>query len=1052
GGLTSGGCRAGSEAMARPEQGVVAGFLRVVPREFPGAHARAVDVDGAALADPAHTVAALRREIEADGAPLQVALRGRQRFVQELAAVEPIPGAPPLPWRQQGIYLITGGLGGIGLLLAEHLAATAAARLVLLSRRGLPPRGLWSRWLELRPGDRLAPVIRRVLEIERAGAAVEVVAADVADRAAMAKVVADCRARFGALHGVVHAAGVLDDGLIQLRTPDQVERMLAPKLEGARVLDEVTAGSPPELFVLFGSTSGLAGIPGQCDYAAANAGLDAFAHWRSGARPGRTVAIDWGIWQQGGMLAAAPGAAPDAAPAPAWLGERVPADGAIEFRAVWSPATHWQLAEHRLAGGDCVLPGTGHLELMTAAAQAAAGTGCVTLRAVEFLSPLTFPHDAPRTVVVAVRELRDGHEVAVQSAPAGSDDVHQRTTHARALAAAGAGGAELADVAAWRAAAPAPGRPATDQARHVAFGPRWQCVTAVHEGDGIAVGDLVLPAAFAADLVAHPLHPALLDMAFGCGIRLLSRGEPGLFVPVGVREVAVHGRLDAALVAHVAVTARDEHARLATLDVAVATPDGIVLVELRGLQLFAVRGGFGAQPAAAGRPVPAPPRPPQPAGQPVPRIAAIVGRGITAAEGMAALHRAIAAGLPQVVVSSLDVARTAHWLSLPPEKPRAPAAAAAPAGGPPGATADVPRDEVEQKLAAGFHDLLGVERPGLDQDFFELGGHSLLAVRLFARIHQEFGLDLELATLLAAGTVRKLAAVVREQLQLPEPGSEPARSVAAKKGQFVVPIQTEGRRPKLFLVHGAGGNVLGFRDLSHYFGRDQPVYGLQARGVDGKQAPHQTIGEMAAAYLAELREVQPHGPFFLGGYSGGGVVAYEMAQLLRQVGEPVAFVGLIDSWCPQLARRGKVARAAMHLGRLLRRGPMYPVDIVKMKLQRRASAKRNAAARAQGGAMPPALRGEEVQFAFERAFEAHRVAPYEGRVWLFRCTDQDLGTRYRFDERLGWGPYVQGGVAVTQCPGNHFTMCTEPNVQVLCRQMMAAFDEAIAAVGLGAVP
>ncbi|MFO1078502.1 MAG: thioesterase domain-containing protein [Planctomycetota bacterium] len=292
--------------------------------------------------------------------------------------------------------------------------------------------------------------------------------------------------------------------------------------------------------------------------------------------------------------------------------------------------------------------------------------------------------------------------------------------------------------------------------------------------------------------------------------------------------------------------------------------------------------------------------------------------------------------------------------------------------------------------------------------------------------------------------MRKLGAVVRELLGLPEPGSEPVRSVAAKKGFHVVPIQTEGTRPKLFLVHGAGGNVLGFRELSHYFGKDQPVYGLQARGVDGKQQPLETIDEMAAAYLAELREVQPHGPYFFGGYSGGGLVAYEMAQQLLQVGERVAFLGMIDTPNPQMRQRSKVARGLIHVGNLLRKGPMYPLRILRMKLDRRASAKRNEVARQSGGVMPQALRGEDVQFAFERAFYRHVVKAYPGHVDLFRAQQWIGGTRYIVDEALGWRPFVQGGMTIVECPGDHFTMCTEPNVQVLCRGYMAAMDRVLA--------
>ncbi|MBL8756621.1 MAG: SDR family NAD(P)-dependent oxidoreductase [Planctomycetes bacterium] len=1037
--LTRGACRVASEAMRDPGQGAVAAFLRVVPREFPGVRTRSLDIDAATA--PAAVALAALREAEAGDAPLGVALRQGARHVQELVAAAPVASAP-VPWRQGGVYLVTGGLGGIGLQVAAHLARQRA-KLVLVGRRGLPPRATWDEWTALRLGDPVAAVIARVRDLERQGAEVEVVAADVADAEAMARVVRFVQGRFGALHGVVHAAGVLDDGPLMTRQRARVERMLAPKVRGAQVLDAATAALAPELFVLFGSTSGLHGIPGQCDYAAANAALDAFAHWRSASRPGRTLAIDWGPWQDAGMLAKDSSTAP---PTPDWLGVRAERDGAVEFTAMVGPGADWQVAEHRIRGGDAVMPGTGHVERMVAAVQAVAGAAQVALQRLELLTPLAFPHDAARAVVLRVQPTGDGFEVSVASAPSDRTADHDRTTHARAFAKAIVADVGMLDVAAARAAAATPAPVRGDQDRLVAFGPRWQCIEAVALGDGQALGDLCLPDAFARDVERHGVHAAMLDMAFGVGIRLLSGAADALFVPVGCDEIVVHGRMPARLVSHVRVRSRDERARLGTLDVTLATPNGVVVLELRGLQLFGVKGQFGAAVAAAApaaRPVAAPLAPPLSAAAPVPRIRAILPRGIQAAEGMHALDRALQTGSPQVVASSMDPARVAAWLSLPPEKPRvanvAPTDASAAA-----AEADTPRDEVERKLAAAFHDLLGVERPGLDQDFFELGGHSLLAVRLFARIHKDFGLDLELATLLGAGTVRKLAAVVRTELKLPEPGSEPVRSVAAKKGQHVVPIQTSGSRPKLFLVHGAGGNVLGFRDLAHYFGKDQPVYGLQARGVDGKQPPHTTIAEMAAAYLAELREVQPHGPYCLGGYSGGGVIAFEMAQLLAQVGERTAFVGLIDTWCPQIPERGKLARAVLHVGRLAKRGPLYPFRILKMKWERKKAARTNEEARAQGGVMPQDLRGFEVQFAFENAFEQHRVAPYDGKVWLFRAEEQNQSTRYVFNEDLGWAPFVRGGLAVTHCPGNHYTMCTEPNLQVLCAAMMAGMDEAIA--------
>jgi len=1043
--VTTGAATVANEAMQRPEHGAVAGFLRVLPREFPEAQAICVDVDEQALKQPIKLADELRREVEAPSSGLGIAFRDGRRYAHELVGVEVQDNQAP--WREQGSFLITGGLGGIGMLMAEHLARSCKAKLTLISRRGLPGRETWDEWLRLRSGDRCAELIRRIRAMEQAGAEVEVLAADVTDQTAMQDVVQKIVQRFGALHGVVHTAGVLDDGLILMRTPEQTERLMRPKVDGARVLDEVTKDLQLDAFIVFGSTSGLVGIPGQCDYAAANATLDSFAMWRSQKRKGRTLSVDWGIWQDAGMLTAA---AEMSVPTPAWLGDRTEAGDLTTFTAMWSPDSHWVLAEHRIKDGDCVMPGTGHMEVMTAAVQSVAGATQVTLSQVEFRTPLAFANDAARAVFVQVKKQRDGYEVTVSSCEPSQTQEHERITHARALATIATDGEALLDVAACRAATPESAPATSDQHRHVNFGARWQCLKNVAVGESQVLSDLQLPDEFFTDLEQHRVHAAMLDMAFGSGIRLLSANSPdALFVPVGCEQLVVHGRMPAEVVSHVVATSYDERSQLGTLDVTVATPAGVVVVEMRGLSVFGVKGQFGGEATPKVEPAtPAVAPKPQPpaAKQPASRIDAILGRGITGPEGMLGLERALATGAPRVVVSSLDVQRTADWLSLPPEQPRTirfgDGDSAATSDG------DAPRDETEQAVAAAFADLLGVESANLDDDFFELGGHSLLAVRLFARIHKEFGVDLELATLLSSGTVRKLAALLREELNLPEPSDEPVRSVAARKGQHVVPIQTDGSRATLFLVHGAGGNVLGFRDLSHYFGKDQPLYGLQARGVDGKASPHATIAEMAQAYLAELREVQPHGPYYLGGYSGGGVVAYEMAQLLREVGEPVAFVGMIDSWCPQMQKRSKLSRAMLHMKRIAKNGPMYPWRVLKARIDRRAAARDTEKAKEQGGPLPQEQRGFEVQFAFENAFETHQTKPYDGDVWLFRADDQQLGTRFVFDAHLGWRPFVAGErLSVRACPGNHYTMCTEPNVQVLCENMMTAMDEAMAKAG-----
>jgi NAD(P)-dependent dehydrogenase (short-subunit alcohol dehydrogenase family)/acyl carrier protein len=188
-----------------------------------------------------------------------------------------LDGGQSSPFRENGAYLITGGTGGIGLALASHLARTVRARLALVSRRGLPEDS------------------ETVRELEAAGAEVLVLHADVADEEQMRRAVATVRERFGSLHGVFHVAGVPGAGLIQLKSREAADAVLAPKVDGTRVLEAVLADDPPEILVLFSSITSLTGGLGQVDDCAANAYLDAVAEAGAGSLP--WVAIDWCEWQ-----------------------------------------------------------------------------------------------------------------------------------------------------------------------------------------------------------------------------------------------------------------------------------------------------------------------------------------------------------------------------------------------------------------------------------------------------------------------------------------------------------------------------------------------------------------------------------------------------------------------------------------------------------------------------------------------------------------------------------------------------------------------------------
>ena len=200
----------------------------------------------------------------------------------------------------------------------------------------------------------------------------------------------------------------------------------------------------------------------------------------------------------------------------------------------------------------------------------------------------------------------------------------------------------------------------------------------------------------------------------------------------------------------------------------------------------------------------------------------------------------------------------------------------------PSITFVAPQDQLESHLTKIWEQVLGIEPIGVRDNFFDLGGNSLQAVTLFAQIEKQFGKNLPLATLFQSATIAEIAQIIRSKEWL-------------APWESLVPIKPTGNKPPLFYIHGGGGNLLIYRDLALALNSDQPVYGLQPRGLDGRYVPFQRIEDMAAHYLAQIRRLQPNGPYFLAGLSSGGLVAWEIAQHLQAQGQEVALLALFDT-------------------------------------------------------------------------------------------------------------------------------------------------------------
>jgi acyl transferase domain-containing protein/acyl carrier protein len=296
----------GSEQI-NPAAALLTGPCRVIPQEYVSLSCRTIDILRSDIDTPELTTR-LFAELVYETDETIVALRGGRRWAQHfepVALAEQTPKSARL--RQAGVYLITGGLGGIALAMAEHLARKYQAKLVLTTRQALPERSQWEKLLAA--DDQTSGVgrkIRQVLALEALGASVLIVNADVTDETQMRAAIEQTIATFGTLHGVLHAAGVPGSGLIQLKTAEQSAQILAPKVQGTLALARALRDQQLDFLALFSSmTSVTGGGPGQIDYCAANAFLDAYAFQPS--QHGLTVSIDWGEWQWNGWETALSG-------------------------------------------------------------------------------------------------------------------------------------------------------------------------------------------------------------------------------------------------------------------------------------------------------------------------------------------------------------------------------------------------------------------------------------------------------------------------------------------------------------------------------------------------------------------------------------------------------------------------------------------------------------------------------------------------------------------------------------------------------------------------
>ncbi|MCH8293320.1 SDR family NAD(P)-dependent oxidoreductase, partial [Candidatus Poribacteria bacterium] len=590
------------EELLFPEKATVLGPVRVIPKEYQNISCRSIDlvIPKSDSKIEGQLIDGLLAELKAESSDEVIAYRGNYRMVQtfEPCRFDRIVEETPQRLREGGVYLITGGLGGIGFALAEHLAKTLQARLILTGRSPFPARDEWEGWLAAHNEvDIVSAKIRKVQELEKMSAEVLVFSADVTDLEQMQSVITQSLEEFGEINGVIHAAGIPGGGMIQRKARDEAEQVMAPKVVGTLVLDTLLKDMRLDFFVVCSSLASIKGIFGQVDYAAGNAFLDAFAYHKS-ARDGTfAVSINWDTWSEVGMAVEAARhfslstdtQEPESQTVMHPLFDHCIVESSVReiYVSNFSVDKHWVLSEHRFAG-DAVLPGTAYLEMARATFESHAKAGAIEIRDVYFLRPLTVREGEEKEVRTILKKQEDHFEFSIISQSDARENQWQEHAKGR-IASIEAESPEKYNIKEIEAKCNAQeitipkGEEA--QIERLTLGERWNNLKEVKFGTDQGFAALELPEAYAADTDVYKLHPALLDTATAF-LSIKVREDDTVYLPFFYKRLRIYRSLPPKVFSHIRVVENNLSPKeTLRFNITIMDDRGVELVEIEDYTL-----------------------------------------------------------------------------------------------------------------------------------------------------------------------------------------------------------------------------------------------------------------------------------------------------------------------------------------------------------------------------------------------------------------------------------------------------------------------------------
>ncbi|CAG8998983.1 MAG: hypothetical protein CENE_00947 [Candidatus Celerinatantimonas neptuna] len=760
------------EPIYSPQSALLTGIGRVFYHEYAEIQAHVVDLDlskGYSVRAAASQLIA-ETLIPSDGN--LIAYRGDRRWEESYEPVYLDKGESDVPdlVRDDGVYLITGGLGGLGILVAKYLSGISNCTLILTYRSSLPERSEWNNWLQTHPvDDEISEKLAGVLRLEESGNKVYLIQADICNRNAMQ----DALAPFGQIHGVFHTAGVAGGGIIPLKQDGDSDAVINPKVAGSLILDELLDEQSLDFFILFSSITSIVGDEARIDYCAGNAFMDAFAAYRNQRRPGRTVSVNWGKWGDIGM-------------AIRWAKQLVDSQKNItdrfeeqtgdlltlvnrqrneeEYRVNLAPNQDWVIDEHRLQDQP-TLVGTTILSMLNELTSHFKVNELLQVKSLMLTQPVIFQHGWPRTMSLFVTHEGQDYRYSLRSRGIAELDWAE---HAFGVI---AGIEELDVVDASMDLSAIKGRCQTqlqdvaldnnlrggDNAGFLSLSNRWDNHKAMWEGDNEWLLEKSLLEEYREDMKRYPFHPALVDStAISCINRLSSEN----FLPISYGKISFVAPLEAECWAHVSLKQpyRPEDSTM-VMNIVFYSSQGEVLMTQENYTLIKVDPNKQMDPALTT---------PSSARKEV--KVNVADKDILYPEGVSAVHRLLShLDFEQVVVVTSDLAQLI-WEAIPardlPLLDDADESASDSHSRPELSVEYVaPSNDIEKEIAKIWQSTLGISGIGINDSFTELGGNSLLAVQVISAVSEAFEIDIRVDLFYKDQTISGLANLILSELE-----------------------------------------------------------------------------------------------------------------------------------------------------------------------------------------------------------------------------------------------------------------------------------------------